>query len=230
MHRLNILLAGQGWFGAEALKVIQEEHDVSHVACPITLDKPDKLFLQADLHRIPVIKAGTLNADSVPAGIDLIVAAHSHDFIGQKTRLKTTFGAIGYHPSLLPLHRGRDAVRWTINMGDRIAGGTVFWLNETVDGGPVAAQDWCFVRPGDTPMELWRRDLAPMGLRLLRKTMLDISQGVIVKVDQDHTLATWEPSFDSAPRLYRPDLELIGYMPGGFRVEKRPEYLRGGAA
>jgi len=31
---------------------------------------------------------------------------------------------------------GRDAVEWTIRMKDPIAGGSMFWLNDTVDGGP----------------------------------------------------------------------------------------------
>ena len=99
------------------------------------------------------------------------MAAHSHDFISRAVRNRLSIGAIGYHPSLLPLHRGRDAVRWTIRMGDRIAGGTVFWLSDTVDGGPVAIQDWCFVRPEDTAQSLWRRELFPMGVRLLSRVV-----------------------------------------------------------
>ena len=39
-------------------------------------------------------------------------------------------------------------------MWDKVAGGTVFWLNDTVDGGPVAAQDYCFVRPDDSASSL----------------------------------------------------------------------------
>ena len=42
-------------------------------------------------------------------------------------------------------------------MGDRVTGGSVYWLTKGVDCGPVAAQDWCFVRPDDDPESLWRR-------------------------------------------------------------------------
>src|SRR4029077_17300792 len=77
------------------------------------------------------------------------------------------FGGIGYHPSLLPRHRGMAAVEWTIKEGDPIAGGTIYHLADQMDAGAIAAQDWCFVRKGETARELWERALAPMGLRLL---------------------------------------------------------------
>ena len=58
---------------------------------------------------------------------------------------------------------------------DRVAGGTVYWLDDLVDGGPIAAQDWCFVRPDDTPSTLWRRELFPMGLRLIDQVLGDLA-------------------------------------------------------
>ena len=154
----------------------------------------------------------------MPADCDLLIAAHSHDFVSSAVRTRLRLGAIGYHPSLLPLHRGRDAVRWTVRMRDRIAGGTVFWLSDTVDGGPVAAQDWCFVRPDDDAHSLWRRELFPMGVRLLRRALSDILRGDLVMHDQDPSLATWEPSIAGAPRLFRPELPQLGTLPDGFRV------------
>ena len=90
----------------------------------------------------------------MPAGVDVIVAAHSHDFISGRVRSRAKYGAIGYHPSLLPRHRGRDAIEWALRFGDPISGGTVYWLGETMDGGPIAAQDWCWVRRGDTAAAL----------------------------------------------------------------------------
>jgi len=79
----------------------------------------------------------------------------------------------------------------------------VYWLNDTVDGGPVCRQDYCFVRPEDTASTLWRDNLFPMGLRLLRAAVDEIASGTITRVEQDHTLATWEPSITGAPRLHR---------------------------
>ncbi len=56
-----------------------------------------------------------------------------------------------------------------------------------------------------------------MGLRLFRWALGDISAGKLVRIEQDATLATWEPSMDGAPRLFRPDLELLGDV-GDFEV------------
>lgn len=179
--------------------------------------KPDRLFEVARSLNLPVLPAGRLNAETLPTGVDLIVAAHSHDYVGRKTRLRSRLGAIGYHPSLLPLHRGRDAIRWTLKMGDRVTGGTVFWLSDTVDGGPVAAQDFCLVRPDDTPESIWRRDLGPMGIRLFHQVLKDLERGILVKIPQDEALATWEPSW-TRPPLYKPDLLQIGDALAGFTV------------
>ena len=84
----------------------------------------------------------------------MIVAAHAHTFIPASVRDRARHGAVAYHPSLLPRHRGRDAVRWAIHMGDAVAGGTVYRMVDRVDAGPILAQDWCWIRPGDTPADL----------------------------------------------------------------------------
>jgi methionyl-tRNA formyltransferase len=225
---MRVYLCGQRYFGQEVLRLLLRlGHEVVGASAPLESmpGKPDRLWALADLHHLPLLPAGRLNAETLPPQVDLIIAAHSHDFIGRQTRLRSRLGAIGFHPSLLPLHRGRDAVRWTVRMGERLTGGTVFWLDDTVDGGPIAAQDWCFVRPGWTAQELWREALQPLGLRLLERVLGDLGRGVLVRVPQDHALATWEPSFDRPP-LPRPDLPLIGPGPlAGYQVVMNQEAL-----
>lgn len=78
-----------------------------------------------------------------------------------------------------------------------------------MDGGPLAAQDYCLVEPGSTPESLWREQLFPMGLRLFRQVLGDLARGRLVSVPQDERLATWEPSWERPP-VRRPDLTLIG--------------------
>lgn len=169
----------------------------------------DKLRAAAEIARVPVMPCGMLNAETLPEGVDVIVAAHSHDFVGGKTRSRARFGGIGFHPSLLPRHRGRDAVRWAVKMGDAVTGGTVYWLTDTVDGGPVAAQDWCFIGAEESPRALWRDKLMPMGVRLIVKVLADLDRGVMVAIPQDETYATWEPGWDRPP-VRRPDLLMLG--------------------
>lgn len=151
---MRIALAGQRSFGAAALdRLLAAGHDVAQVFAPAG----DRLDFEA--RRRDVAVQDTLVADRLADDLDLIVCAHAHVYVSDKARDRTLLGGIGYHPSLLPRHRGRDAVKWTVHMGDPIAGGSVYWLSNRVDGGPIAAADWCHVRPGTTASDLWRDQL-----------------------------------------------------------------------
>ena len=202
---MNIIIAGQKWFGSAVFRALRELPGVTVTA--VCAPAGDRLEAQAELHRVPVIRK--LTAATMPAGVDLIVAAHSHDFIGEKTRQRATWGGIGYHPSLLPVHRGRDAVRWAVRMRERVTGGSVYRLSNRMDGGDVLAQRHVFIRPDDTAEELWRRDLAPLGVELLCQVVAaHAATGYQHGTRQDDALATWEPSIDRQP-AYRPDLLMI---------------------
>lgn len=207
---MRIYLCGQRSFGRAVLAILLERgHQLAGVSAPPAHgDREDALWGLATDERLPRLPAGALNASTMPPDVDLIVCAHSHDFVGRGTRLRARHGALGYHPSLLPLHRGRDAVRWAVKMGDRVTGGSVYWLSDTVDGGPIAAQEFVFVRPGETAPELWRRALHPLGVALLARVVDDVSAGRAARVPQDEALATWEPSMGRPP-LRRPDLTLL---------------------
>jgi methionyl-tRNA formyltransferase len=221
---VRLYLAGQKAFGAAVFDAVRKAgHEVIQVSAPAWRANgllPDRLRDAAEKAGIPWLEAGKLRAELLPGGVDLIVCAHSHDFVGRKTRLKARLGAIGYHPSLLPRHRGRDAVRWAVHMGDAVTGGTVYWLTDSVDAGPIAAQEHVFVVPGDAPERLWRDKLAPLGVRLTLRVLEDLAAGRIVKRRQEEEAATWEPSW-TRPPLSRPDLDLIGTLPAGFRLEGR---------
>jgi methionyl-tRNA formyltransferase len=213
---MKIFIAGQKAFGAAAFELSRARgHDVVGVCAPThrrggtAAPLPDRLRQAAEGAAVPWLPAGQLNAETLPDSVDLIVAAHSHDFIGRRTRLRARLGGIGYHPSLLPLHRGRDAIQWALKMGDRVTGGSIYWLSDNTDGGDIAAQDWCFIRRSDDAEELWRRELFPLGLRLLERVLADLERGVVIAVPQDESLATWEPSWERPP-LHRPDLLMPG--------------------
>lgn len=232
---MRVLLAGQKSFGLAAYEAIQDAgHDVVGVWSPLGVDKAtpfaqsaDKLTRRAERDGLWTGELGR-NSDMVgKLGVDLVVAAHSHDFISRKVREATKFGAIGYHPSLLPRHRGRDAVRWTIRMGDPVTGGTVYWLNDNVDGGPIAAQEhvlmprMALLPPDDGLAWLWRERLFPLGIQLLLDVLFDIQNGTIIEVPQEENCATWEPSWERPP-LFRPDLPQLGSgIPGMTHITSR---------
>jgi len=207
---LNVFISGQKYFGAEVLRLCYHKLklNIIGVCCPVDKDKPDRLYLAAKRLMIPIIPAGTLNGDSFPNNVDLGIAAHSFDFVGKRTRYKAKIGWIGYHPSLLPRHRGRDSVRWAIKMNDAITGGSIYWLNAGIDKGDIAAQDFVFISTSDTPTSLWREKLLPLGIILFEKVLNEIRAGKMPRKPQSEDCATWEPGINPPP-VFKPDLLMI---------------------
>ena len=192
---MRVMIVGQKWLGAEVLKLcLQRGDDVAAVSTPRV---DDRLAALAAEHGIALCQVeGRLDAGWVPEGVDLILCAHAHAYITAAARAKTRLGALGYHPSLLPRHRGRDAVHWAIHMRDLITGGSVYWMDDGADTGPIEAQEWCHVLPGETASEVWRRSLAPIGVRLLTETVARLATGGRPRArPQDERIATWEPAF-----------------------------------
>ena len=122
------------------------------------------------------------------------MTAHSHARVSNEALAASRLGGIGYHPSLLPRHRGIAAVEWTIKKGDPIAGGTIYHLAERMDAGAIAAQEWCFVKNGETARELWERALEPLGLKLLAQ-VIDHAKAheALPAIPQDEQFATQAP-------------------------------------
>ena len=145
-------------------------------------------------------------ASEIAPDTDLIVTAHSHARISREALAAAKLGGIGYHPSLLPRHRGIAAVEWTIKEGDPIAGGTVYHLADRMDAGAIAAQEWCFVKKGETARELWERALAPLGQKLLGE-VIDYAKthNTLPAKPQDEQFATKAPTSVRRQALTVPD-------------------------
>ncbi|MDT0264390.1 formyltransferase family protein [Jatrophihabitans lederbergiae] len=171
---MNVYLSGQGGFGvAVAEAVVGQGHTIVGIAAPqhrkrhsyaADGENPmtwDRLRSWAYSRGIEWTPASDLRAQHIPDKTDVVLAAHSHAFIGRRTRARARVAAIGYYPSLLPLHRSRDAVRWTIRDADRVTGGSVYQLTECTDAGAIAAEEHVIVPPRSTAESLWCEQLAP---------------------------------------------------------------------
>lgn len=211
---MRVFISGQKYFGAEVLRVcLNLQIEVVGVCAPF-----EDRYLRplAELNGIPVMNAGALNKGTCPRGIDLGITAHSFDYIGHATRMIPRLGWIGYHPSLLPRHRGRSAVEWALKMRDFATGGTVYWLNAGIDRGDIERQEVVWIDParysGDVKKnaaEIWRDQLLPMGVRLMAGALADIKNGIYNRSAQDARFSTFEPSLD-VKDIFRPDLLCLG--------------------
>ena len=180
-------------------------HNIVGVAPPPQEKYYDKIIGAAMKREIPVISdCDKLTSKDIPENTDLIVAAHSHWYISNKSLLKTRYGGIGFHPSLLPRHRGQDAVKWAVAMGEPITGATVYWLNDKVDGGDIFLQQPVFIARNWTHSDLWR-EIFPIGVKLLCDAVDMLETGQEIRIKQDERFATFEPSFN-VTRLKRNEL------------------------
>jgi methionyl-tRNA formyltransferase len=207
---LKIVLSGQKLFGLETLKLC-ERQGVNILAVCVPLD--DKYLLPyAREAGYKIIPGGSLTADVMPDNCDLGICAHSFDYVGRLTRYRAKLGWIGYHPSLLPRHRGRSSIEWALRMKDIITGGTVFWLNSGIDRGDIAYQDWIWLDHSKDARYIWREELLPMGLRLFKTALTDIKNNIIKRTPQRglSKFSTFEPGLENIRDIYRPDLLMLG--------------------
>jgi methionyl-tRNA formyltransferase len=192
---MRITLVGSRHFGVTTLEMLRKR-DVE-IARVVVADADDRLAAAARAAGIEV----AVQADPqlvVPSEIaphtDLIVTAHSHARVSREALAAAKLGGIGYHPSLLPRHRGIAAVEWTIREGDPIAGGSIYHLADRMDAGAIAAQEWVFVKKGETARELWERALAPLGQKLLADVIdYAIAHRSLPSKPQDEQFATRAP-------------------------------------
>ena len=101
-------------------------------------------------------------------------------------------GTLVFHPSLLPRHRGPDALRWAVNRGEEFTGVTWFWADAGLDTGDICEQEVIPIPAGWKPREVYEKLAVPAGLRCLRRALAAIVAGVPRRVPQDHTAATYE--------------------------------------
>jgi methionyl-tRNA formyltransferase len=201
---MKITLAGSRHFGVETFNMLRG-HGVDIVRV-VVADGEDRLAAAAHAAKIPVVVQAspkTIEANEIAPDTDLIITAHSHARVTKDALKVAKHGGIGYHPSLLPRHRGIAAIEWTIRDGDPIAGGTIYHLADRMDAGAIAAQDWVFVKKGETARELWERALAPLGLRLLAQVIdYGKAHGTLPAKPQDEQFATQAPRIveDAAPK------------------------------
>jgi len=193
---MRITLVGSRHFGVTTFNTLREHGAV--IARVVVHDGEDRLAAAARAAGIEVVVQADpklVTVSEIAPNTDLIITAHSHARVSKEAVGAAKLGGIGYHPSLLPRHRGLAAVEWTIKEGDPITGGTVYHLAERMDAGAIAAQEWCFVKKGETARELWERALAPLGQKLLAE-VIDYAKthGSLPAKPQDEQFATKAPS------------------------------------
>ncbi|MDR1044086.1 MAG: phosphoribosylglycinamide formyltransferase [Candidatus Adiutrix sp.] len=109
---------------------------------------PDKASFETEI-------AAILKAHQV----DLVVLAGFMRLLGPLLTAEFPDRIINVHPALLPAFPGLNAQKQALDRGVKIAGCTVHFVNEIMDGGPIIAQAAVPVLPDDTEESLSARIL-----------------------------------------------------------------------
>lgn len=168
------MIVGQKWLAEQLLAwcLTQPTIEVIVVSPP---NETDRLARLAIAHQIPIIVHDkTLTANQVPTGVDIILTAHAYCFVQKQARDKARLGAVGYHPSLLPKYKGKNAVKDTFDNGDKIVGGSLYQLDDGWDTGLVLVQKSVAVDDDDTLTSLWQDKLAPIGVELFMGYLIEL--------------------------------------------------------
>ncbi|XP_005572141.3 mitochondrial 10-formyltetrahydrofolate dehydrogenase isoform X1 [Macaca fascicularis] len=203
-NKLKLALIGQSLFGQEVYSHLRKEgHRVVGVfTVPDKDGKADPLALAAEKDGTPVfklpkwrIKGKTIKevAEAYRSvGADLNVLPFCTQFIPMDIIDSPKHGSIIYHPSILPRHRGASAINWTLIMGDKKAGFSVFWADDGLDTGPILLQRSCDVEPNDTVDALYNRFLFPEGIKAMVEAVQLIADGKAPRIPQPEEGATYE--------------------------------------
>lgn len=92
-------------------------------------------------------------------GVDLVVLAGYDRLVGETLLNAYRMRVINIHPALLPSFPGLNAQKQALEYGVKVSGATVFFVDLSVDGGPIILQDTCKVMDDDTVESLSDRIL-----------------------------------------------------------------------
>ncbi|MGD0623415.1 MAG: methionyl-tRNA formyltransferase [Thermodesulfobacteriota bacterium] len=198
---IRIIVVGQDPFGEKVLQgLVQKGENVVGVFCPA--DKRGEAMKElAGRERIPFFRPIRIKDPQVYDGYvklrpDLVLLAYVTDIIPERWLSVPSLGAICYHPSLLPRHRGASAINWSIIQGETRTGLTIFWVEKGIDTGPILLQKEVEIGPEDTAGSLYFNILFPLGVGAMTEAVELIRRGKAHRIPQIEAEATYEPLCD----------------------------------
>jgi methionyl-tRNA formyltransferase len=98
--------------------------------------------------------------------------------------------SIGFHPTPLPVHRGRAAIPWQIILGVRNSKISLFKLDEGMDTGDIIIQYPYEIEPDDYAMDVYMKECGSMR-EALKECIPRIYSDTVEFQKQEHRLATY---------------------------------------
>lgn len=154
---MKVVLCGYHEAGYRALRtLVSRGHHVivaTHRAAP---GVPDV----ADLARVLALPVTVDDIDSLRKKVrsfkpDMLFSVFYRSILPLDVLASARLGALNFHPSLLPRHRGCFSAPWAIIEGDRETGLTCHRMTEQVDAGDAIDRETVVIDSSDTGMSLY---------------------------------------------------------------------------
>ncbi|HEY8287953.1 MAG TPA: methionyl-tRNA formyltransferase [Acetobacteraceae bacterium] len=167
---MRVAIIGQQDFGKAALEAFLARGDtVAAIFCAPEKGRPDPLRLAGEaqgvtVHQFPKLTDPAAQEALRAASVDVGIMAYVTQFAPQDFCSIPKFGTIQFHPSLLPLHRGASSMSWSIIVGRKETGFSIFRPTDGLDEGPVILTRAVPIENEDTLGSLYFGKIFPMGV------------------------------------------------------------------
>ena len=144
----------------------------------------------AEVHFVSNINSDDALGAIRAADADAVFVVGWSQICGEIFRSACKNQVVGFHPAPLPRMRGRAVIPWTILNAEPISAGTLFWIDEGVDTGPIIAQHFFHVADNETAATLYAKHMAALA-NMMDEALPRIADGTAPRIAQDDRFATW---------------------------------------
>jgi len=195
---MRVAIIGQQDFGKATMEAFLNRGDeVAAVFCAPEKGRPDPLRVAAQergvtVHQLPKLTDPAALEAMKQANVQLGVMAFVTQFVPQALCEIPKFGTIQFHPSLLPLHRGASSMSWSIILGRKETGFSIFRPTDGLDEGPVILTRSVPIEHEDTLGTLYFNKIFPAGVQGLLDAADQVVAGEATQQTQDEANAGYE--------------------------------------
>ncbi|WP_345993251.1 phosphoribosylglycinamide formyltransferase [Sulfurimonas sp. HSL-1716] len=178
MKKIVVLFSGEG---KNLHNIIDKLHkNVCEVSCAIT-NKADALGLKGLQIKSEILEHTKFSSrEEYDHELVKLIKSYKPDLVvlaGFMRILTPVFTqnirSINLHPSLLPKHKGANAIEESFYSSDKEAGVSVHWVSEELDGGEIISQSR-FLKSEDETMESFKTKIKELEYELLPRTISEI--------------------------------------------------------
>lgn len=182
---MRVLLCGYHEAGYRALRILIA---AGHEALVATHEAPPELPSVTALARSFGVRTviddpAALKSAAVDFAPDVVVSMYYRHILSPDLLSLARIGAVNFHPSLLPKHRGCFSAPWAIIDGDSHTGVTCHVMTCQVDAGDIVGSTIVPIGPDETGISLFYR-LADSALGLFERLLDPLESGDIQPTPQ----------------------------------------------